>query len=148
MKWLVCGGRDLADSFCSEALVKLAVIGLPSIIIHGGYRGADSAAEAWAYDLGIHTAAVKAMWDRHKSAAGPLRNSAMLLLTPDLVVALPGGRGTGDMVSQAKEADVPVVRYEGGNWIGYVREDNLFHDHYLELFKTSGFEVQFYELGV
>lgn len=38
--------------------------------------------------------------------AGPIRNSFMLALGPDLVLAFPGGRGTADMVRQASEAGV------------------------------------------
>lgn len=146
MKWLICGGRDQDDQFCSDALVKLAVIGLPSIVIHGGARGADTAAGAWANDIGIHDAEVKALWDYNKKAAGHVRNAVMLLLSPDLVVALPGGRGTDSMVQKAKKADIPVVQYENGNWVGYLREDNLFHDPYLEAFESAGFEIRHYEL--
>ena len=42
--------------------------------------------------------------------AGPIRDHAMLTEgRPTLVAALPGGKGTGHMVSIAREAGVEVV---------------------------------------
>lgn len=49
-------------------------------------------------------------WSKYGKAAGPMRNQKMLdEYKPDLVVALPGGRGTADMVSRARVAGVEVI---------------------------------------
>jgi len=112
MKWLVCGGRDLTDWRRVHATLDVAAeeLGEPSIVIHGDCNGVDRHARDWATWRGIHAAAMPALWDAHGQAAGPRRNGAMLLLCPDVVIALPGGRGTADMVSQARAAGVRVIQ--------------------------------------
>lgn len=79
-----------------------------TLLIHGGAHGADTLAGEWARDNGIPVQVVPAEWDTHGKAAGPIRNRAMLALSPDAVIAAPGGRGTADMVKQARRAGVPV----------------------------------------
>jgi hypothetical protein len=74
-----------------------------SIVITGGARGADHLAEKWCYTNGVHCAVVTPLWEHYSHGAGPLRNGAMLLLEPELVLAFPGGRGTADMIRQARE---------------------------------------------
>jgi predicted Rossmann-fold nucleotide-binding protein len=39
-----------------------------------------------------------------------MRNARMLTYKPDLVIAFPGGRGTEDMISQARTAGVTVTK--------------------------------------
>ena len=107
MRVLVTGGRDYRDrAKVNEELSKLPI----SILIHGGASGADSAAADWAWDHHVHEAEVKPQWDNFGAAAGPRRNAAMLALKPDLLVAFPGGRGTADMIRQAKAAGIPVLQ--------------------------------------
>lgn len=104
---LVCGGRD----FNNYDLLNNVLSQLENdiqIIINGGARGADRMADNWAKSRGIHSATVSALWDYYNKAAGPKRNSAMLLLKPTHCVAFPGGRGTGDMINQCKQQGVPV----------------------------------------
>jgi hypothetical protein len=44
-----------------------------------------------------------------RTCRGPIRNKPMLEEgKPDLVVAFPSGRGTANMMKQAREAGVPV----------------------------------------
>ncbi len=78
-------------------------------LIHGAAPGADTLAAGWAFDMGITVVACHADWTKHGRAAGPIRNGEMLKREPDLVVAFPGGRGTANMVRQAKAAGVRVV---------------------------------------
>lgn len=50
-------------------------------------------------------------WEKHGRAAGPIRNEKMLIVgTPDMVLAFPGGRGTADMIRKAEAAGLPVRR--------------------------------------
>lgn len=107
---LVCGGRDYANrSAVYVTLERLyAQHGRELIIIEGGAAGADRFAADWADESGLPHAKVPALWTKHFNSAGPLRNKAMLLLKPDLVIAFPGGRGTADMVRRAKAAGVSV----------------------------------------
>ena len=123
IKILICGGRDLnhADVWnslerdCLDLVSNCLGINRPKIfhVIHGGMKGADSAAGDWAKSEGAKVTAYPADWKTYGKAAGPIRNRRMLDEgKPDIVVALPGGRGTADMVRQAEDRGVPVVKIE------------------------------------
>lgn len=110
MKVLVCGGRDYAgESYAFARLDSIHGKTPIKIVIEGGASGADAIARKWARSRGVLVATVPALWDRRGRGAGPQRNAGMLLLGPDLVLAFPGGRGTANMVQQAKDAGVWVV---------------------------------------
>lgn len=79
-------------------------------IIHGGARGADRGADEWGVANWVPVHEFKADWDKYGKLAGPIRNKEMLEIgKPDLVIAFPGGKGTSNMVQQAKEAGVEVI---------------------------------------
>lgn len=111
MKVLVCGGRDFTDYFklCNE-MDKLPLDeNQPITIIHGAARGADTLAGKYAEECGFDVRAFPALWDKHGKSAGPIRNALMLREgKPDLCIAFPGGKGTANMIKQAKEAGVEV----------------------------------------
>lgn len=110
IKLLVCGGRDYSDrETLFHRLDSIHGQRPIHIIIEGGASGSDALARSWARSRGVHVATVAALWDRRGRGAGPQRNSAMLSLGPDGVLAFPGGRGTANMVQQAKDAGVKVV---------------------------------------
>ena len=105
MRVLVCGGRDYRGDV-SSVLDPLPV----KLIIHGAARGADSLAEDYAKRREIPYVGVPAEWKLHGKAAGPMRNSKMLKdWMPNLVVAFPGGRGTENMIKQARVAGISVI---------------------------------------
>jgi hypothetical protein len=79
-------------------------------VIEGGALGADRLGRAWARTNGITVHTVEADWKRFGIAAGHIRNGVMLMLIPDLVVAFHGGRGTANMIKQAKAAGVKVFQ--------------------------------------
>lgn len=109
MKVLVCGGRYY-DNYgkMTEVLDAIHAETPIALIIEGGQFGADFLASTWARGHRVPYKAVHPEWNRHGKAAGPIRNREMLGLAPDLVVAFPGGRGTADMVRQARDAGVTV----------------------------------------
>lgn len=112
MRVLVCGGRDFEKyDYLKTVLSALQVTrGDFSAIIHGGARGADANAGLYARRHNIEEVQYLADWKAHGKAAGPIRNKQMLVEgKPDLVVAFPGGRGTANMVEQAKKAGVEVI---------------------------------------
>ncbi len=122
MKIIICGGRDLDRisawnwlernlkdelAFASGCTSHLSI----EKVIHGGCRGADEAAGDWAKSEGIPVVVCKADWKKHGKSAGPIRNRQMLTMhKPDYVVALPGGKGTDDMIMAAEGEGVPVIR--------------------------------------
>jgi|SRR4249919_67606 len=79
------------------------------VIISGAATGVDKAAIDWAIVNWCMFEEYPADWDKHGKAAGHIRNKQMLEEgKPDLVIAFPGGRGTANMIQQAKKANVPV----------------------------------------
>lgn len=108
---LVCGGRDFTDRVQLYDILDRhhQTVGI-NLIIHGAARGADTLAWQWACDRILPDASFPADWKTHGKGAGLIRNTQMLTKgKPDLVIALPGGRGTADMVSKAKAAGVRVI---------------------------------------
>jgi hypothetical protein len=121
MRVLVCGGRDFTDRYVvARALSAYKPRGAElleaseHIIIHGGCpTGADKLADEWCDVWGVRKRVYLPDWQKHGRAAGPIRNRRMLEEgKPDLVVAFRGGRGTADMVRQAKAAGLKVIQVE------------------------------------
>lgn len=112
MRLLVCGGRDFADKAAAWRALDAAHARRPiGLLIHGGARGADELAGAWAEARDVPAHAYAAMWKAYGPAAGPMRNQRMLeTARPDGVLALPGGRGTADMCTRAAMAGLPIWR--------------------------------------
>lgn len=113
MRILVCGGRDF-DNFT----LMLKVLDEYKIeeMCHGDAPGADSLAQHYAEYRGVPVKRYPADWNKHKNAAGPIRNREMFNdFKPDLVVAFPGGSGTADMIKVAQKGKCPlniIVRNE------------------------------------
>jgi hypothetical protein len=110
MRLLVCGGRDFDDfEVVNEELTWLAGSHAIDVIIHGGARGADTLAGEWAKLCRIPIEVYRPEWSRDGRAAGIIRNRRMLVEgKPDMVLAFPGGRGTADMIGQARAAGITV----------------------------------------
>ncbi len=114
MRVLVCGGRDYEDyDTLKSCLSAMQVTREPfDVIIHGGAKGADYLADCYAKRHRIPVLSFEADWGKNGSAAGPMRNKKMLDEgKPDLVMAFPGGRGTANMVKQAKARNVEVWQF-------------------------------------
>lgn len=111
MRVLVCGGRDFHDRAAAfDALDRIDAETMIETVIHGQARGADSLADEWASDRVRWVQPFPADWQTFGRSAGPIRNRLMLVNgKPDLVVAFPGGRGTADMVRQARRAGIRVI---------------------------------------
>ena len=115
---IVCGGRDYNDvpalfkalDFFDAKYDFALVIEGASDDVTGPYKGADYWARQWARTRGKLHRSVHARWKVQGRAAGPIRNQEMLdKYKPDLVLAFPGGRGTGSMKELARKAKVKVV---------------------------------------
>lgn len=118
MKVLVCGGRDFNDyDLLVDTLVSLlGQYGLKDVIfISGRASGADRLGERFAKANNCELLVFPADWNKFGKAAGFIRNQQMLDEgKPDLVVALPGGRGTADMVRRAKKHGIEVAEVKYG----------------------------------
>lgn len=112
LRVLVCGGRHYNHRrVLFEVLDNLVIERGPiEVVIHGNASGADALADSWAKMRNVTSIPVQAEWYKHGKAAGPIRNRRMITEhAPDLVVAFPGGDGTGNMIGLAKKADIEVV---------------------------------------
>lgn len=107
---IVCGGRDYANyEFIKLALDKAHKLFNIILIIEGGANGADSLAKRWALENNIEVHTEKAQWDVYGKSAGCIRNAKMADHKPDLCIAFPGGRGTLNMISIAKQKSIRVL---------------------------------------
>lgn len=91
----------------------LTFLGAADTIIHGAARGADSLADFIGHNLGCRVEPFPAQWEKYHRAAGPIRNTQMLVEgKPDRVLAfhrdIAHSKGTADMVKQALKAHLPV----------------------------------------
>jgi predicted Rossmann-fold nucleotide-binding protein len=110
MRVLVCGGRTYNDrEYLYQILDSLHTHTPITQIINGGAKGADTLAHTWAFDKNIPSTSYPADWKTYGRAAGPIRNTQMIRLQPDQVIAFPGGRGTANMIKQAREHNIPVM---------------------------------------
>lgn len=118
MRVIICGGRDLTDANWINRLSDYAEqYGPFTVVIQGGATGADAMAKEWAALNSLPCREYKANWRKYGKRAGPLRNQRMLDEgKPDLVIALPGGRGTADMIVRAQGFGVPVIDVEHNAW--------------------------------
>lgn len=120
---LVCGGRAFDDYAKIEDTLDWVnqEVGI-SVLIHGdsgkGHTfpniiGADRLAGHWAKQNGVPVKPYpveKDEWEQLGKSAGPRRNRQMLVEgKPKLVVAFRGGKGTANMVKQAKAVGVEVI---------------------------------------
>ena len=109
----VTGGRDYQDkATVFAALDKMNKRHGVVELIHGGARGADSLAGAWAKARGIKTSVFIPKWDQYGKRAGILRNQLMLDQSPDAVIAFPGGRGTAHMVKASESQGINLIHAE------------------------------------
>lgn len=115
MKVLVCGGRLFSDKKLFDDWTNNFFINCfpwPDVIISGGARGADSLAIEWAEKNNVPCAIYKPKWHtdaNYRPWAGLERNSKMLELQPDIVIAWPGEKGTMDTVTKAKQKNIKVI---------------------------------------
>ena len=120
IRLLVSGGRYYSDRPAAYAAFDL-VLGMRPIevVIQGECPagGADKLADEWAILRGLprEPYPVDTKLDGDWPQAGVRRNARMLRLSrPTLVLALPGGRGTADMMRRARAAGVSVWQpYKG-----------------------------------
>jgi hypothetical protein len=113
MKVLVCGDRKLQDhNLVNQTLDKFNLQYNFTEVIEGEATGADTLAREWAKSHHIPVKAFPALWERYGYAAGPIRNTQMLVEgCPELVIAFlsEGSKGTRNMINQSQKAGLPII---------------------------------------
>ncbi len=111
MKVLVCGSRDNGQAAPVGSVLDAFHRATPiTALIEGGARGVDRLAREWAQSRGVPVETFAADWHRYGPAAGPIRNRRMIVEgEPEVVIAFPGGKGTANMVKEARRAHLEVL---------------------------------------
>ena len=114
MRVLIGAGRHYADCKKSrqvlDAYHRLRPV---QVMIHGGNQFLGSAIEDWARELGIDVVRYPPNWQRHGKQAERQRNHFMLTDSrADVVIALPGGDDTSELVCQARASGISVLTVE------------------------------------
>lgn len=131
---LVCGSRNWRLRYIVEARLDSLLRSTTFEVIEGGQRGADTMARDWALANGVWLHHCPAEWSRLGPKAGPKRNSEMMDLDPDIVIAfhdnLESSRGTADMVDRARKWGARLIyRVDSDNnrfrILGYSASDDL-----------------------
>lgn len=106
----IVGSRDFPNLEMVQKFVESLDDG--TIIVTGGARGVDQAAEDAALPLGLFVQVIKPDWNRYGRGAGMIRNT-QIVKASDKVVAFWDGesRGTMDTVKKARKVRKPVAIY-------------------------------------
>lgn len=114
MRLLICAGRHYADSRqCRRVLDAFQRVHPVRVLIHGGSQLLGGVIEEWAREQGIDIVRYPPNWQRHGKQAERQRNHFMLTDSrPDVVIALPGGDDTCELVCQAKASGISVLTVE------------------------------------
>lgn len=116
MNIIVAGGRtERLTPPRAQALADLLWHIQPSdgrlTLLLGGARGIDSDVQAWSNPMGYPYRLYLPDWGSYGRAAGPLRNARMVA-DADALIAFPGGRGTANVIQQARDKGIRVYLME------------------------------------
>ena len=115
MRLLIAGGRHLDDvTLIRRALSRAYALRPVTVLIHGGNGALGITAEDWAREMRLHVVRYPANWRELGKRAEAIRNAFMLEDSrPDMLLALPGGNDTADLVANAMRLGLPVIDAEG-----------------------------------
>lgn len=106
MKLIIAGGRDYYLGHVD--LMRLNEIrDQVTEVVCGGATGADYGGKTWGEVHSIPVKMFPADWKKHGRAAGPIRNREMAAYA-DALAIFPGGKGTANMLAEAKRAGLRV----------------------------------------
>ena len=117
MRVIIAGGRDFQPSDQHwKALDRIHATHGIDRVLSGAARGADIFGERWAASRRIEIARFPAEWAKFGKKAGPMRNE-MMAEAGDALIIFPGGKGTRNMVIQARRYELPILKIDQeGNW--------------------------------
>lgn len=115
---VITGGRDYepTDNELAE-LLRLLVEDGTKRVITGGARGVDTRVHAFLQSRDLELWVIRAAWETHGKAAGPIRNIEMLS-QPGVrrLYAFKGGKGTWHCIRAAKQRGITVHVIGEGKW--------------------------------
>lgn len=114
MRVVITGGRANYDRPHIWKTLNTIHAATPiTLLCEGDADGVDRIAGRWADTKGVQHVTCHANWTGQGDSAGTIRNTLMLdLIKPDVVVAFAGGRGTTNMMLQAKKQGIRLIDAE------------------------------------
>jgi len=108
MKTIIAGGRNITNySLVLSALRESEFI--PTEIVSGIAPGVDTLAIQYARENNLPLREFHADWNKHKKAAGPIRNRQMAEYADALIAIWDGeSRGTKNMIEEATKRGLRV----------------------------------------
>jgi len=113
VKVIIAGSRDLDyPEIVREAIDKSGWRFQIEEVVHGGCRGVDMCAGAWAAEEKIPVRVFPAEWGKHGLRAGPIRNAQMADYADALIAVWDGvSKGTKNMIAEANARMLKVYVY-------------------------------------
>ena len=113
MKILITGSRSLKEN-AYEQIKKVMTKHTPTLLLHGGAKGADQLAQRYADEHGIPTKVMRPDYKNNHYKTAPLLRNTELVKNADYVIALYAeGRtrkgGTWDTVQKAIATHKPIT---------------------------------------
>ncbi|MGC5699114.1 DUF2493 domain-containing protein [Pseudomonas sp. NFXW11] len=104
MRVLICAGRHYSNGrLCRQVLQAFQRLHEVRVVIHGGSQFLGAQIEDWARETGADIVRYPPNWQMHGKHAERLRNAFMLADSrADIVLALPGGDDTEELLAQAR----------------------------------------------
>jgi glycerophosphoryl diester phosphodiesterase len=111
MKLIIAGSRNTADAADEVgcALWKFELTYDITELVSGASGNVDLAGEEWARENNIPVKRFPADWDKHRKAAGPIRNREMAEYADALIAVWDGeSKGTANMILEMHRQGKPV----------------------------------------
>jgi hypothetical protein len=107
----IVGSRDFSDlELVRKYVANLAYHDDRAIIVTGGARGVDTAAQATALEYSLTVQVIKPDWERYGKAAGPIRNEQIVKVSDEVVAFWDGkSRGTKSTIELTRKARKPLA---------------------------------------
>jgi orotate phosphoribosyltransferase len=113
MRLIIAGTRNFFDYEYFKKTVDSILKETPKEIISGGAKGADYLAYRYAHEKKIPFTEVRAEWEKHGKAAGPIRNKAMASMGTHCIVFWNGkSRGTRNMIDNATCSNLRLIVHD------------------------------------
>ena len=106
MRVIIAGGRYFTDMRILAEAVKQCGFDITEIVC-GDAPGADTLGFHYGNANNIPVKRFPAKWSLFGNSAGPRRNREMAEYA-DALIALPGGRGTANMIDEATKRGLPM----------------------------------------
>jgi YspA, cpYpsA-related SLOG family len=114
------GGTECNDvDAIWAALDKVRAKHADMVLLHGGSpKGAERIAACWADNRKVPQVVFKPDWTRHNKAAPFKRNDRLIEALPIGVIAFPGSGISANLADKAKQAGIPVWRFDKPATVG------------------------------